>query len=72
MAAGIITYHSHGDGYITRYPMPLHYHQEDQSEEGYEALAQEAIDDAEKILVEPFNPYEVADIIGRVEFEEDE
>lgn len=46
MAAGIITYFSHDDGHITRYPTPLHYHQEDQSEEGYRQLAQEALGDA--------------------------
>ncbi|MGM0940373.1 MAG: hypothetical protein ACQEWU_05295 [Bacillota bacterium] len=68
MAFGIITYSSHGDGHITRYPMPLHYHQEDQSEEGYRQLAQEALDDADTIYVEPFEPYLVADFIGRVEF----
>lgn len=68
MAAGIITYSSHGDGHITRYPMPLHYHQEDQSEEGYQQLAQESLDDADKIYVEPFDPYVVADFIGRVQF----
>src|SRR5690625_2423402 len=55
MAAGIITYSSHGDGHITRYPMPLHYHQEDQSEEGYRQLAQEALDDANKIYIESFD-----------------
>lgn len=68
MAAGIITYSSHGNGYITRYPMPLHYHQEDQSEEGYRQLAQDALDDAHTIYVEPFDPYTVADFIGRIEF----
>ncbi len=68
MAFGIITYTSHGDGHITRYPMPLHYHQEDQSEEGYRQLGQEALDDAYKIYIEPFDPYAVADFIGRVEF----
>lgn len=52
IAAGIITYSSHGDGHITRYPMPLHYHQEDQSEEGFRQLAQEALDDADSIYVE--------------------
>lgn len=69
MAFGMVTYSTKGDGYITRYPMPLHYHQEDQSEEGYKQLAQNAIDDAKTIYVEPFEPYEVADFIGRVEFE---
>ncbi len=68
MAAGIITYSSHGDGHITRYPIPLHYHQEDQSEEGYRQLAQESLDDAYTIYIEPFDPYTVADFIGRVEF----
>lgn len=68
MAAGIITYFSHGDGHITRYPMPLHYHQEDQSEEGYRKLAREALDDVYTIYIEPFEPYTVADFIGRVEF----
>lgn len=68
MAAGIITYSAHGDGYITRYPMPLHYHQEDQSEEGYRQLAQKALDDASAIYIEPFEPYAVADFIERVEF----
>lgn len=70
MAFGMVTYSSNGDGYITRYPMPLYYRQEDQSEEGYRQLAQTAIDDAETIYVEPFEPYIVADFIGRVEFED--
>lgn len=68
MAAGIITYAAHGDGHITRFPMPLHYHQEDQSEEGYRQLAQDGLDDAYMIYIEPFDPYTVADFIGRVEF----
>lgn len=68
MAAGVITYSSYEVGKITRYPMPLHYHQEDQSEEGYRKLAQDAIDDADKIEIKPFDPYTVADFIGRVEF----
>lgn len=68
MAAGIITYSPHGDGNITRYPMPLHYHQEDQSEEGYQQLAQDALDNADTISIEPFEPYTVADFIGRVRF----
>lgn len=67
-AAGIITYTPHGDGYITRYPMPLNYHQKDQSEEGYRQLALEALDDSSTIYIEPFDPYTVADFIGRVEF----
>lgn len=49
MAAGMVTYSSHGDGNITRYPMPLHYHQDDQSKEGYRQLAQESLDNAEVI-----------------------
>lgn len=68
MAAGIITYSSHSNGHIIRYPMPLHYHQDDQSEEGYRQLAQEALDVADKIEIEAFEPYAVADFIGRVEF----
>ncbi len=68
MPAGIITYSSISDGNIIRYPMPLHYHQEDQSEEGYRQLAQDALDDANTISIEPFEPYAVADFIGRVEF----
>lgn len=68
MAAGIITYSSHGDGHITRYPMPLHYQQEDQSENGYEQLAKDALGDAYTLYVEPFEPYTVADFIGRIKF----
>lgn len=63
-----ITYFPHGDGHITRYPFPSHYHQEDQSEEGYRQLAQEVLDDAFTLYVEPFDPYIVADFIGRIEF----
>lgn len=68
MAAGVITYTVNDDGYITKYPMPLHYHQEDQSEEGYQKLAQEALDKASMLYVEPFDPYTVADFIGHVNF----
>lgn len=68
MAWGVITYSSHSNGKIIRYPMPLHYHQEDQSKEGYRKLAQNAIDDAAEIDIKPFEPYTVAEFIGYVEF----
>lgn len=68
MGEGVITYNSQGNGILTMYPMPLHYHQEDQSEEGYKQLAQDALNQASKLYVEPFEPYIVADFIGRVKF----
>lgn len=68
MYNGVITYSSVRDGYIKIYPMPLDFHQEDQSDEGYRQLGQEAIDSADEIEIEAFEPYEVADFIGNVEF----
>lgn len=68
MAWGIVTYSSQSNGKIMRYPMPLHYHQEDQSEEGYRQVVQGAIDGAYEIDIEPFDPYTVADFIGNIDF----
>ncbi|WP_182200073.1 hypothetical protein [Paraliobacillus salinarum] len=62
-----ISYTSNRDGYITIYPNPSHY-QAAQSEEENRQLAQEVLDNAYTIYVEPFDPYTVADFIGRVEF----
>src|SRR5699024_10464068 len=68
MAWGVITYSSMSNGKIIRYPMPLHYHQEDQSKEGYRKLAQDAIDNADQIDIKPFEPYTVEEFIGNVKF----
>lgn len=65
---GIITYSTEGDGSIKRYHFPLDYLHEDQSGEGFRQADQAALDNPEKIVVEPFEPYSVADFIGRVEF----
>ncbi|WP_121641197.1 hypothetical protein [Virgibacillus sp. Bac330] len=62
-----INYTPNGGGYITIYPNPSHY-QAEQSEEENRQLAQEVLDNAYTIYVEPFDPYTVADFIGRVEF----
>jgi len=50
----VITYSTVRDGYIKIYPMPLDFHQEDQSDEGYKQLGQEGIDSAEEIEIEAF------------------
>lgn len=67
-AQGYLTYSSHGDGYITIYPVPSHWHQEDQSDEGYRKYTQEILDNAQKIYVQPFNNQDVIDKIESVEF----
>lgn len=66
---GSITYSSHGDGHITIYPVPSHWHQEDQSAEGYRAYAQSILNDAVKVYVDPGDPREVIDKIERTNFE---
>lgn len=68
MVTRTITYSTRGDGYIKVYPMPLPYNQDDQSTEGNLRIAEEAINNAYTIYVEPFEPYEVADFIGHVKF----
>ncbi len=67
MDSNYISYTANGDGYITIYPNPSHT-QAEQSEEENRQLAQEILDNAYTIYVEPFDPYTVADFIGRVEF----
>lgn len=56
------TYASIKDGYIRVYPVPINY-----------ALktGEEVIDGAEQHYIKPFEPFEVADFIGHVEFEEE-
>ena len=63
-ADGMIVYSSHGNGYITLYPVPSHWHQDDQSEEGYRKYAQEILDSAIEVYVEVG---EEAKIISRLE-----
>ena len=63
-ADGMIVYSSHGNGYITLYPVPSHWHQADQSEEGYRKYAQEILDSAIEVYVEVG---EEAKIISRLE-----
>ena len=63
-ADGMIVYSSHGNGYITIYPVPSHWHQADQSEEGYRKYAQEILDSAIEVYVEVG---EEAKIISRLE-----
>lgn len=63
-ADGMIVYSSHGNGYITLYPVPSHWHQDDQSEEGYRKYAQEILDSAIDVYVEVG---EEARIISRLE-----
>lgn len=66
---GLIIYSSHGDGHITIYPVPSHWHQEDQSPEGYREYAQSILDDAVKVYVDPGNPEEVIQLIESIRFE---
>lgn len=63
-ADGMIVYSSHGNGYITIYPVPSHWHQDDQSEEGYRKYAQEILDSAIDVYVEVGDE---AKIISRLE-----
>jgi len=58
---GIITYSTIGDGNIKKYYTPSQLPQDEQA-------LQEAINNPETIYVAPFEPYDVADFIGRVEF----
>ncbi|MBQ0140537.1 MAG: hypothetical protein KBT36_14735 [Kurthia sp.] len=54
------TYSSIGDGYIKVYPVPLNY-----------ALktGEEVLNTVEEYYIQPFEPYEVADFIGHIEFD---
>ncbi|SDQ02535.1 hypothetical protein [Carnobacterium viridans] len=67
-ASGSITYSSNGDGTITIYPVPSHWHQEDQSPEGYRALTQEILDTAQTVYVDLGNDSDVINKIESVEF----
>lgn len=69
MVTRTITYSTQGDGYIKVYPIPLPYNQDDQSAEENIRIAKQAINDTYTIYVEPFEPYDVADFIGHVEFD---
>lgn len=51
---GVITYSSIREGYIMKYSMPLHDHQEGQLKEGGQ-LSQEDVDNAEEIEKKPLN-----------------
>lgn len=68
MITRTITYSTQGDGYIKVYPMLLPYNQDEQSTEENRKIAEQAINNAYTIYVEPFEPYDVADFIGHVEF----
>ncbi len=56
------TYASIEDGYIRVYPVPLNH---------AIRTGQEVIEEAEKKYIKPFEPYEVADFIGNVEFDKE-
>lgn len=56
------TYSSIEDGYIRVYPVPLNH---------AIRTGEEVIDDAEEKQIKPFEPYEVADFIGNVEFDDE-
>lgn len=66
--SGSITYASHGDGNITIYPLPSHWHQEDQTSEGYRVATQEVLDNRESVYVEPATNDEVIEKIESIEF----
>ncbi len=67
-ASGSITYSSNGDGTITIYPVPSHWHQSDQSPEGYRALTQEILDTAQTVYVDPGDDTNVINKIESVDF----
>src|SRR5699024_8188899 len=54
-----ITYYPHGDGNITLYYL---------AQEGAERVGQEKIEELGTVYVDPYEPYFVADFIGRVKF----
>lgn len=56
------TYSSLEDGYIKVYPVPINH---------AIRTGEEVIEEAEQVPIEPFEPYEVADFIGNVEFKEE-
>ena len=56
------TYASIKNGYIRVYPVPLNH---------AIRTGQEVIEEAEEKYIEPFEPYEVADFIGNVEFDKE-
>lgn len=56
------TYATIKDGYIRIYPVPLNH---------AIRIGQEVIEEAERKYIEPFEPYEVADFIGNVEFDKE-
>ena len=58
---GVITYSTIGDGNIRKYYTPSQLYQDEQA-------LQDVINNPDTIYVEPFEPYDVADFIGRVEF----
>ena len=68
MNCGLITYAPLGKGYIRTCGIPLYYYQENQSAEEKRQFAEDVLNQASKIYIEPFEPYSVADFIGRVEF----
>lgn len=68
-ASGTITYASHGDGNITIYPVPSHWHQEDQSPQGYRDFSQEILDDGVTVYVEPGNNADIINKINSVTFQ---
>lgn len=55
-ADGLFVYTPLGGGYIRVYPMPGHWHQDDQSLEGYRAYAQEILDNAQAVYIDSGDP----------------
>lgn len=67
-ADGMTVYSPIGGGYITVYPAPSHWHQEDQSPEGYREYAQQILDEAQKVYIDPGDPVELLEKLQTTEF----
>jgi len=68
-ADGMFTYAPQGGGYIKVYPVPSHWHQEDQSPEGYQKYAREILEEAEIVYIEPGNPEKLLEKLKTTEFD---
>lgn len=67
-ADGMTVYSPIGGGYITVYPVPMRWHQDDQSPEGYRAYTQQILDDAQRVYIDPGDPVELLEKLRTTEF----
>lgn len=65
---GMTVYSPIGGGYITVYPVPMRWHQDDQSPEGYREYTQQILDDALRVYIDPGNPAELLEKLRTTEF----